>query len=237
MRVIHDHTVHALARSPPSSCWQFLRRQRGLSPGLRPGPGPSRACDLDGGQRQRDVLEPVVLRRVLRLRPHPRRQGFLPDRHDHAQHAGPADPALARSGELAVPRLRARYARSRPGVPPRRGQARLRAGHLGAELPLPQGHVPHLQQRQRPDDAAVPCHQPRRAVDAHRDEAIVPRSVGALRRRREGLRRVGLPRHPPRRADPRSARHRARHGARDHRRRARAWARASTSTRSAGSTS
>ena len=174
-------------------------------------------CDLDGGQRQRDVLEPVVLRRVLRLRPHPRRQGFLPDRHDHAQHAGAADPALARSGELAVPRLRARYARPRPGVPSRRRQARLRAGHLGAELPLPQGHVPHLQQRQRPDDAAVPCHQPRRAVDAHRDEAVVPRSVGALRRRRKGLRRVGLPRHPARRADPRSARHRARHGARDHR--------------------
>ena len=29
-----------------------------------------------------------------------------------------------------------------------------------------------------------------------RDEAFVPRSVGALRRRRQGLRRVGLPRHP-----------------------------------------
>ena len=54
-------------------------------------------------------------------------------------------------------------------------------------------------------------------MDAHRDEAFVPRSVGAFRRRRKGLRRVGLPRHPPRRVDSRPARHRARHGARDHR--------------------
>ena len=80
---------------------------------------------------------------------------------------GLPDPALARSGELALPRLRARPARSRPGVPPRGRQARLRPGHLGAELPLSQRHVPHLQQRQRPDDAAVPCDQSRGAVDAH----------------------------------------------------------------------
>ena len=41
------------------------------------------------------------------------------------------------------------------------GKDDLRPGHLGAELPLSQRHVLHLQQRQRPDDAAVHGHRTR----------------------------------------------------------------------------
>ena len=44
-------------------------------------------ADVDGGQRQRDVHEPAVLRRVLRPRPDPGRERLLPDRHHDAQHA------------------------------------------------------------------------------------------------------------------------------------------------------
>src|ERR1035437_9637988 len=50
---------------------------------------------------------------------------------------GDADSAFPGLSELADHRLRLRSAGSRPGLPPRRRQADLRPGDLGAELPLP----------------------------------------------------------------------------------------------------
>src|SRR5205807_6977049 len=47
---------------------------------------------------------------------------LLPDRHHHARHARSADPALARSGELAVDRLCLRPPGSRPRLPVGRRQ-------------------------------------------------------------------------------------------------------------------
>ena len=90
----------------------------------------------------------------------------------------------------------------------------LRPGHLGAELPLARRHLPHLHERQRADDAALHRHGPAGAVDAHGDEAVVPRPVRALRRRRRGVRRVGLPGHASRAARQHAHRHRARQRAR-----------------------
>ena len=55
-------------------------------------------------------------------------------------------------------------------------------GDLGAKLPVSQGHLLHLQQRERPDHATLPRQGPRRSVDAERDEAIVPRSLSPVRR-------------------------------------------------------
>jgi hypothetical protein len=60
---------------------------------------------------------PIVLRRILGSRPDPRRRLVLPDRHHHAHHAGPADPALEGPGQLGIRRLRAGQARPRPGLP------------------------------------------------------------------------------------------------------------------------
>ena len=124
---------------------------------------PRRPPLLGCRQRQRDLLEPAVLRRVLRSRHDPRRFRLLPDRHHHAHHAGAADSAFPRSGELAVHRLRVRPPGPRPGLPPGRRQEHLRRRHLGSEFPLPQRNLLHLRQREplRPSGVSAP---PIRAV-------------------------------------------------------------------------
>src|ERR1051325_859729 len=43
-----------------------------------------------------------------------------------------------------------------PGLPPGSRQRDLRAGHLGAQLPLSQGHVLHFRQRESLRTAGVP---------------------------------------------------------------------------------
>ena len=64
----------------------------------------------------------------------------------------------------------------------------------------------------------------------------LPRSLRAVRRRRQGLRRVGLPDHALRAARQHAHRHRSGHRARAVREKTPGWARARTSTRSTAST-
>ncbi len=194
------------ADSLDQACAPFLRTLPASSP-------PARA-DLEGRQRKRDLHQSSLLRRVLRSRSHSRGSGFLSHRHNHAQHAGIAHPALPRPGELEVPRLRIGQARSRPVLPVGEWEERVRPWHLGALLPLPPWHVLHSQQRQRPDHPVVPRHQSRRPLDADSHEAFAARPLGPVRRRRQGVRRVGLSQYPYRPARCRSHRPCPRHRAR-----------------------
>ena len=143
---------------------------------------------------------------------------FLPDRHDHAQHAGPADPALARSGELAVPRLRARYARSRPGVPSRGGQAASTArasGRRASAITTARSTSSATSTARRRSCSARPTPPGRgraRAMKRSFHDLSVLFDDDGKAYVVWGYRGIRLAR-----ADARSARHRAGHGARDHR--------------------
>ena len=82
------------------------------SPPPRARPGRIRR-HVDGRQRQRHVLEPALLRRVLGSGPDPRRRRLLSHRHDDARDARAAGAALEGPRELGARRLRARPARPR----------------------------------------------------------------------------------------------------------------------------
>src|SRR5690606_40724887 len=70
--------------------------------GLRVVDGHGAGGQLECRQRQRQLHQSAVLRRVLRSGPDPRRRLVLHDRYHHARGAGPAAAALARPGELGV---------------------------------------------------------------------------------------------------------------------------------------
>jgi len=102
---------------------------------------PSRAmlrADLDCGQRQRNLLESTLLRRVLGSGHDSRRPRLLPYRHDDAQHARTPNSALTRPRELGLRRLRAGPPRPGTSISSGRWARRLRSGDMGPLLSLPQ---------------------------------------------------------------------------------------------------
>ena len=115
----------------------------------------NRGAILGRRQRQRDVLQPAVLRRVRGPGCHPRRRGVLPGRHDDAHESGLGRDAFQGLGELGIGQLLHGTSGPRTEVPSR-WRNRLRPGHLGALHPLPRRHVLHLLQRERRGDPGLP---------------------------------------------------------------------------------
>ena len=74
--------------------------------------------------RRRHLQESRPLRRLLRSGRHPRRPRLLHDGVELQRRAGPADPPIARPGELAPDRPRAAAAVARGALLPRRSTAR-----------------------------------------------------------------------------------------------------------------
>ena len=123
-----------------------------------------------------------------------------------------------------------------PAYPARGRQGHLRPGHLGAELPLPQRHVPHLQQRQRPDDAASSRPPIRAGRGRARDEARLHDLSVLFDDDGKAYVVWGHQDMHLAQLDDDADRHRAGHRARDVRARTPAWAKARISTRSTAST-
>ena len=139
---------------------------------------------------------------------------FYHDGDDHARDAGPAGAALARPGQLGTRELRARPARPRPRVPAGRGKEIYGQGIWAPTFRHHDGTFHIFSNVNGQTTQHFTATDPARPVDAHADEALAPRPVGAVRRRREGVGRVGLPGHAPRAARRHAHRHRPGHRAR-----------------------
>src|SRR5215204_2258253 len=101
-----------------------------------------------------------------------------------------ADTAFSRPGELAFPRLRLRPPGSWTRLSAGRRKEYLRAGHLGAQFPVPQGNVLHLRQRESIRSPGLSRHRSSRPMEAQSNRAGTARPLRPLRRRRQDLRRL-----------------------------------------------